>query len=215
MAVRRREFISLRGDSAIVLPLAARVGIPPTGPATKNSSIDELQPNDAGAMIRRWRRIIVIVAFALPAIMVICAALIVAYPGSWFARLWLAEASSVRVSYKEIFSGGQLLGLLVTVLLFGISLDWPFFVLAARIKRNVLKHWPNARAAQAAIVGGLAGLLIPYTCGYIAAVGMAVRFDVGSLLFPLVVWPIAGLLAFIGLRIGPAVVAMLPPRVRE
>jgi hypothetical protein len=33
-------------------------------------------------------------------------------------------------------------------------LDWPFFVFAATVKGTFLKHWPDAKAAQAAIVGG-------------------------------------------------------------
>jgi hypothetical protein len=89
--------------------------------------------------------------------------------------------------------------------------NWPFFLLAARVRRTFLRHWPDVEAARAALLWGLILLSLPYLFwdGFLAP----------SLIIPLVqetspdrgqgflavllVWPASGLLAYRGLRAGP------------
>ena len=103
------------------------------------------------------------------------------------------------------------------VLLLAVEINWPFFVLAARVKHTFLKHWPDANAAQAAMIGGLTGLLIPCVFLFVLlpideiANLCAHRGGAASFLM-LFFWPVGGLFCYFGLRIGPLVVRAWPKK---
>jgi hypothetical protein len=137
-----------------------------------------------------------------PIISLIIVAIILVYPdglfGASFLRLWGIPREEIQpwdiLHFAESFSA---------VPIFAVFFNWPFFLLAARVKRTFFKHWPDASAAQAAIIGGLIGLSIPYALYY----GVLVPPEIIPLVhhvqdqgenlgwFALVVWPNGWLLA--------------------
>jgi hypothetical protein len=96
--------------------------------------------------------------------------------------------------------------------LFGLVLFYflPFFILAACVKRIFVKHWPNAKAAHAAIIGGLLGLWIGYV--FVGSVIFRFRGAAEAIFWLFLVFWFTGLmLARVGLEIGPKFVRHASP----
>jgi hypothetical protein len=161
------------------------------------------------AAVWRWRLILVVFAFIFAAIDFAIVALVQLYPesplGATYLRLWGRAVGEIRP-----FEDSDLTLYLTLFPVWAVEFGWPFFVLAARVKRTFLKYWPDAAEGRAALLGGLIGLAIPYVYwdGFLAP----------SVLIPLVqespdrghgflsvllIWPASGLLAYVGLRLGP------------
>ena len=137
------------------------------------------------------------------------------HPDNTFVGAYLKSVGIPR-DWIRPPDGGYVFSQLAFVPIMAVEFNWPFLVLAARIKRTVLKYWPDAKAAQAAIVGGLTGLLIPYVFLYVLLpVDVISNRDVirgaGATWLVPVVWFVGGLLAYFGLRIGPVVVSKRSP----
>ena len=141
--------------------------------------------------------------------------LLESYPDSTVGGAYLELLDIPRESILPPESGYVFLQFLFVPGL-AVTCNWPFLVFAARVKRTVLKYWPDAKAVQAAIVGGLTGLLIPYVFLYVVLpVDVIANRDVirgagASFLVPFA-WVVGGLLAYFGLRIGPVVVSKRSP----
>jgi hypothetical protein len=167
-----------------------------------NSNSTQVLTDATIAVIGRWRRILVTLAFIFPIVEMICIWLIQTYPDSWFGGAYLSFLALPRQEMRPLKSGDMI----VSVLVFPVLFDWPFFVLAARVKRTFRKHWPDAMAAHAAIIGGLIGLSIPYLFFYAELpMDFLGHSGAGASLFVPVIWFVGGLLAYSGLRIGPVV----------
>jgi hypothetical protein len=149
-------------------------------------------PPDSGrppkSVVRRWQLIIIAVSFVLP----------------------VYDLIDVQITkFPNRSLGAAFLAVLLWCSAFAVVWNWPFFVLAARVKRTFVKHWPNVQAAHVAVIGGLIGLSIPYVFLYaVVSDELAAHDGRGpgvSLIGPLVCWAVGGLLAYCGLRIGARV----------
>jgi hypothetical protein len=157
----------------------------------------------------RWRLVLVAFAFIFAAIDFSIVALVQLYPespfGATYLRLWGRAPGEIRP-----FADSDLTFYLTLVPLWAVELNWPFFVLAARVRRVFVKYSPDAAEARAALAGGLVGLAIAYVYwdGFLAPSLLVPLMqespDRGYGLFAvLLVWPASGLLAYLGMRIGP------------
>lgn len=174
--------------------------------------------SEAKEIIRYWRRVIIVIAFLLPLLTLVLNTLLETVPPMAQLYRWIAVGwfDVEPVPMPSFFTGNLLynvLGIPAFVLLFAIICNWPFFVLAARVKHHVLRHWPHTKAGQEAIIGGLAGLLVPYLFYYLIALpieSLAAMQGYMSTLMILPTWVIAGLLAFLGLHLGDSRLTSTP-----
>jgi hypothetical protein len=157
----------------------------------------------------RWRLVFVAFAFIFAAIDFTIVALVQLYPespfGATYLRLWGRAAGEIRP-----FADSDLTLYATLVPLWAVEFNWPFFVLAARVRRTFLKYLPDAAEARAALAGGLVGLAIAYAYwdGFLAPSLLIPLMQESSdrgygLLAVLLIWPASGLLAYVGMRIGP------------
>ena len=159
------------------------------------------------SVIRRWRLILVAVAFAFSFAEQMAVRLIETYPDFVLSRAYLRATGFPRASICGR-DGVNVFAQLLLILVLAIEINWPYFVLAASVRRIVLKHWPNAIIARAAMIGGLMGLVIPSVPLYALLplddiANLCVHRGAGASFLVLVFWPIAGLLCYIGLKLGP------------
>ena len=162
------------------------------------------------AAVWRWRVILVALAFLFAGANFAIVTVVQLYPESpisaAYLRLWGRAAAEIRP-----FADSDLTLYMTLVLLWAVEFNWPFFVLAARVRRIFLRHWPDAAAGRAALIGGTIGLSIPYIFwdGFLSPsllipLVQETSPDRGQgLLAVLLIWPASGLLAYFGLRIGP------------
>jgi hypothetical protein len=175
-----------------------------------NSPSAEADISAPKAAVWRWRVILLALAFLFAGVDFAVVALVQLYPespiGAAYLRLWGRAATEIRP-----FADSDLTLYLTLVPLWAVEFNWPFLVLAARVRRIFLKHWPDAAAGRAALIGGTIGLSIVYVFwdGFLSP-SMLIPLvqetspDRGQgLLAVLLIWPASGLLAYFGLRIGP------------
>ena len=159
------------------------------------------------SVIRRWRLILVAVAIAFPFAEQIAVLLIETYPDFGLSRAYL-RATGLPRTY---ICGGDSVGVFFRLLLIpvlAIEINWPYFVLAASAKRIVLKHWPDAIMARAAMIGGLTGLVVPSVLLFALLpvddiANLCEHRGAGASFLVLVFYPIAILLCYTGLKLGP------------
>jgi len=166
--------------------------------------------NAPKAAVWRWRILLGALAFVFAGVDFTIVTLVQLYPDSSFAtaylRLWGRAAAEIRP-----FADSDITLYLTLAPLWAIEFNWPFFVLAARVRRIFLKHWPDVAAGRAALIGGAIGLSIPYIFwdGFLSPSVLIPLVQETSpdrgqgLLAVLLIWPASGLLAYFGLRIGP------------
>jgi hypothetical protein len=77
--------------------------------------------------------------------------------GATYLRLWGRTSDQIRP-----WEGSDLTLYLTLLPPWVLVFNWPFFVLAARVRRTFLRHWPDVEAARAALLGGLILLSLPY-----------------------------------------------------
>jgi hypothetical protein len=107
------------------------------------------------ADITLWQLIIGALAFCLP----ILDGIVEAYPDSLFGRAYLSLEPLKHETRPDI-SGFWFVPIEI------VWANWPFFVLAACVKHTFRNHRSNVKAAHAAVMGGLIGLLTPYIWFY-------------------------------------------------
>ena len=172
---------------------------PPVG----EPKFSEAIPPEAEIMIRRWRQRIVGVALLLPFIASVEIILISLFPDIWLSSFYFDSFIEPprKIPHAEAFATAIFLPVFYIPFC-----NWPFFVLAKRTHRNIMKRWPNETAARLALWGGLIGLTVPYVFGYwFVPVDLAGR-GVGAAYFLTFFCPVIGsLLALVGLMIGSAV----------
>jgi hypothetical protein len=159
------------------------------------------------AVIRRWKLIVVAVAFGFPIVELIIVTMIQLYPRSSFADF--IRGNSFPRTLIQPFDAFDLPSLALGLTLLTVLYNWPFFVLAARVKRTFVKYWPNDTAAKAAIIGGLIGLSMPYVLWWgvfvppltVPLVHEFVQDRGQGAIGVVIFWPISGLLAWAGLRV--------------
>jgi|HubBroStandDraft_4_1064222.scaffolds.fasta_scaffold315366_1 hypothetical protein len=161
------------------------------------------------AAIWRWRVVLVAFAFIFAMIDFGTVAFVQLYPdgtlGAAYLRLWGRANGEIRP-----FADSDLTLYLTLFPIWAAVINWPFLVLASRVRRTFLKHWPDVAAARAAMAGGLIGLSILYLFwdGFFAPSVLIPLVqespDRGeSLLAVLLLWPASGLFAYVGMRLGP------------
>jgi hypothetical protein len=159
-----------------------------------------IQP-EAEIMIRQWRWRIVGVALLLPFIASAEVILISFFPDTWLSSHYFDsfDPPPPRMSHADAFEAALFFPLLYIPLA-----NWPFFVLALRARRNIMKRWPNATAARLSLWGGLIGMTAPYALGYWQVPLDLAGKGVGAAYLLIFFGPIYGsLLALIGLKFGP------------
>jgi hypothetical protein len=139
-------------------------------------------------VIARWRRRIIGTAIVLAALI-----LTLAHAGSLLAG---RDGLGSPTDFAELW------GILVL-------LNWPYVILAARVRRHVLQHWLSARSLAASLGGGLLGLSASYLLGYGVVIVAAVNGTGGAIVLAVtavaVICPLLGaLFASTGLQHGLA-----------
>jgi hypothetical protein len=180
----------------------------------ENTRLIYVETDATRAVIRRWQLILVTLAFVFPIVDIISVWLLEIYPDSTFGGAYLRFFGVPREEVRHpesgyMFSPYSFVLIPLIFALFVVVFNWPFFVLAARVKRTFLKHWPDAKAAQAAMIGGLTGLLIPYVFFYALLPSELIlhgHHGAGLSLVTPLFWIVGGFLAYFGLRIGPVLV---------
>jgi hypothetical protein len=164
----------------------------------RSTQVDTAAPM---VIITLWQLIIVALAFILP----ILAASLEAHPDSLFGRAYLSLAPLKHETRPDISASWFVPIEIVWV-------NWPFVVLAACVKRTFRKHQSNAKAAHAAMMGGLIGFLTPYIWFYAtlpivslynSAMIAADAFGISLMIGAPLLWFLSGLLAKFGLELGP------------
>lgn len=162
-----------------------------------DSHSNQVETEPPKAVIRLWQLVIVAVALILPIILTII--------GDVFSL-------GAPRTYADVLTQ--------VAYVFFVTLNWPFFVLAARVKRTFLKNSPDAMAAYAAIIGGLFGLSIPFVIFYAYFLVLILyrqtlfgseSIDFGYGIFILFspipfVWVLAGFFARADLQWGPVAI---------
>jgi hypothetical protein len=116
---------------------------------------------EIAALARRWRAIIIAIAFLLPIASVALEQATRAFPDSAFAIAYLGFLGVPRSGIVPFDGAGIVLGVTfspVTALVF----NWPLLVFAARDERHITRYWPHTRAATAAMTMSTIGLLVLY-----------------------------------------------------
>jgi hypothetical protein len=172
-----------------------------------DSPSNRVETEPPEAVTGRWQLIIVAVAFVFPMIVLFIGGVLSAFFSGGAPQILLSDGPMPRpspIQRPSIFVA------FCMALLSCAFLDWPFFVLAYRVEPTFRKYWPDAKAAHAAITGGLIGISIPFVFSY-AFVGVISAQSAdggveGIVLVMPIVWLFAGWFASVGLQAGPRVV---------
>jgi hypothetical protein len=112
------------------------------------------------AMVRRWRAIIIGIAFALPIISVVLEQAARAFPDSDFVMIYLQFLGVPRRLVRPYNAAGWW-GILASPIL-ALVFNWPLLVFATRITTHITRYWPHRRAATVATVVSTLGLVVLY-----------------------------------------------------
>jgi hypothetical protein len=166
-----------------------------------STSSPPLSPEESRT-ISRWRLLIVGLAFVMPVAAV--------------AAAWAIEAAEAIHGRPETWQDLALLPVVAVVF------NGPFLILAATVRRNVVRFRPDVRSVRLALAGGLAGLLVPYlllwsaiTQEFVLNAAYPTAGAGASLVGPPVAWVTGLLLAYVGTKLGPRVFSSRragPPR---
>jgi hypothetical protein len=161
-------------------------------------------PREAVAKASRWHRWIVILGIVLPLVAIVESLVIGELKDRGYIDT-LVGLVIVPLGSPASLWRPRSMGAVFLYALFIVA-DYPFLLITEGARRRILKLWPDARAARAAILGGVAGLVTAYLPLYVKLGAITVLDPRQALLLiaifclvaPLYAWGLAGIGWFCG-----------------
>lgn len=119
------------------------------------------QQAEIAAVVRRWRTIIITIAFILPSIAVFLVYATRTSPDSFFVRAYLHFLGVPRSALSPWTAGEWIVGVLSTPLL-ALAVNWPLMLFAKHLPRHIAPYWRDMRFGDAAMIASTAGLFLLY-----------------------------------------------------